>query len=46
VRADEVEKPAAAFGERLGEALASPAPLTAEERKARSGLANRQITLS
>ncbi len=46
VRADEVEKPAAAFGERLGEALASDAPLTAAERKARSGLANRQVTLS
>lgn len=46
VRADEVEKPAAAFGERLGEALESDAPLTAQERKARSGLANRQVTLS
>jgi hypothetical protein len=46
VRADEIEKPAAAFGERLGEALASGAPLTAAERKARSGLANRQVTLN
>ncbi len=46
VRADEIEKPAAAFGERLAEALASEGPLTAAERKARSGLANRQVTLS
>lgn len=46
VRADEIEKPAAAFGERLGEALASDAALTPQERKARSGLANRQVTLS
>ena len=46
MRADEVEKPAAEFGERLAEALAATAPLTAAERKARSGLANRQVTLS
>jgi hypothetical protein len=46
VQADEIEKPAAEFGERLGEALASDTPLTAEERRARSGLTNRQITLS
>jgi hypothetical protein len=46
VRAQDVEQPAAAFGERLGEALASQAPLTAQERRARNGLANRQITLS
>lgn len=46
VRADEIEKPAAAFGERLGEALASSTPLTAQERNARSGLSNRQVTLS
>lgn len=44
--ADEVEKPAAAFGERLAEALAVDAALTPEERRARSGLTNRQITLS
>jgi hypothetical protein len=44
--ADEVEKPAAAFGERLAETLARAEPLTAEERKARSGFTNRQITLS
>lgn len=46
MEADEVEKPAAQFAERLGEALAVEAPLTAEERRARSGLANRQITLN
>jgi hypothetical protein len=46
VEADGVEKPAAAFGERLAEALAAQTPLTPQERKARSGLANRQITLS
>lgn len=46
VNAEEIEKPASAFGERLGEALASEAPLTSQERRARSGLANRQITLS
>lgn len=44
--AEECEKPAAAFHERLGEALASDAALSADERKARSGLMNRQITLS
>lgn len=44
--AEQCEKPAAAFQERLTEALGSSAPLTAEERKARSGLTNRQITLS
>ncbi|KRV48092.1 topoisomerase II [Wenjunlia vitaminophila] len=46
MEAEEVEKPAAAFAERLGEALAVDAPLSTEERRARSGLANRQITLS
>lgn len=44
--AEECEKPAAAFHERLGEALITDAPLNPEERKARSGLMNRQITLS
>jgi Family of unknown function (DUF5926)/SEC-C motif len=44
--ADEVEKPAAAFGERLAETLTRTGPLTAEERRARSGFTNRQITLS
>ena len=46
VSADEVEKPAAAFGERLEQALASGELLTADERRARSGFTNRQITLS
>ncbi|MDJ1136184.1 DUF5926 family protein [Streptomyces iconiensis] len=43
---EDCEKPAAAFAERLAEALAATAPLTPEERKARNGLTNRQITLS
>jgi hypothetical protein len=46
VTADEVEKPAVAFGERLAETLAASGPLTADERRARSGFSNRQITLS
>jgi hypothetical protein len=46
VTADEVEKPAAEFAERLAEALTSDAPLNAGERRARSGFTNRQITLS
>jgi hypothetical protein len=44
--ADECEKPAAAFGERLAEALAATGPLSADERRARNGLTNRQITLN
>lgn len=44
--AEDVEKPAEAFAERLAEALASDAPLTAEQRRARGGLTNRQVTLS
>ncbi len=44
--AEDVEKPAAAFTERLATALASDAPLTPQERRARGGLTNRQITLS
>ncbi|MGW1890391.1 DUF5926 family protein [Streptomyces sp. NPDC002004] len=44
--AEDVEKPAAEFAERLAEVLASDAPLTAEERRARGGLTNRQVTLS
>ncbi|MBN3929375.1 SEC-C domain-containing protein [Streptomyces verrucosisporus] len=44
--ARECEKPAAAFAERLAEALESTDPLTAEERRARSGFTNRQITLN
>jgi hypothetical protein len=44
--AEECEKPAAAFAERLTGALATNAPLTSEERRARGGLTNRQVTLS
>ena len=46
MRAEDCEKPAAAFAEPLAEALASEAPLTVEERRARNGLTNRQVTLS
>ncbi|MER5520153.1 DUF5926 family protein [Streptomyces sp. NPDC048254] len=46
VGAEDVEKPAAEFAERLATALASEAPLTADERRARGGLTNRQVTLS
>ncbi|MEU6220547.1 DUF5926 family protein [Streptomyces sp. NPDC047022] len=44
--AEDVEKPAAEFAERLATALASDAPLTADERRARGGLTNRQVTLT
>ncbi|MEV0602316.1 DUF5926 family protein [Streptomyces sp. NPDC050315] len=44
--AEEITKPATEFGERLAEALASNAPLTPAERRARGGLTNRQVTLS
>ncbi|GAA2142742.1 DUF5926 family protein [Kitasatospora kazusensis] len=45
------EKPAAEFAERLADTLkalaaADAAPLTAEERRARANLVNRQVTLS
>lgn len=43
--AAELEKPAADFAAALDEALAADAPLTAEERAARAGLANRQLTI-
>ena len=43
--AEAVEDPAAALRERLDEALGSSADLTAQERAARSGLANRQVTI-
>ncbi|MFF9814637.1 DUF5926 family protein [Streptomyces sp. NPDC014006] len=46
VTAADVEKPAAEFAERLAEALAVQEPLTAQERRARGGLTNRQVTLS
>ncbi|MFH8617965.1 DUF5926 family protein [Streptomyces sp. NPDC017979] len=44
--AEECEKPAAEFAERLAEALEADAPLSADERRARGGLTNRQVTLS
>ncbi|MFF6775746.1 DUF5926 family protein [Streptomyces sp. NPDC012637] len=44
--AEDCEKPAAEFAERLAAALDSDAPLTPEERRARGGLTNRQVTLS
>ncbi|MFC4495490.1 DUF5926 family protein [Streptomyces ovatisporus] len=46
MRAEDCEKPAAAFAERLTEALGTSTPLTGDERRARSGLMNRQVTLS
>ncbi|KUL61312.1 DUF5926 family protein [Streptomyces sp. NRRL S-1521] len=46
VGADDVEKPAAEFAERLAAVLDSDAPLSPEERRARGGLTNRQVTLS
>lgn len=44
--AEECEKPAAEFAERLAAALADDSPLSPEERRARGGLTNRQVTLS
>lgn len=44
--ADDCEKPAVEFAERLSAALDDGAPLTAEERRARGGLTNRQVTLN
>ncbi|MGZ8717750.1 MAG: DUF5926 family protein [Aeromicrobium sp.] len=43
--AADLEKPTAEFSTRLEEALADKTPLTAEERSARNGLANRQLTI-
>ncbi len=43
--ADDVEEAASAFDARLREALATEAPLTAEERRARAGVVSRQLTL-
>lgn len=44
--ADDLEDPAVEFAERLAAALAAEAPLSADERKARASLTNRQITLN
>jgi hypothetical protein len=43
--ADVLEEPAAAFARSLETALAAGTPLTGDERAARSGLANRQLTI-
>jgi hypothetical protein len=43
--AEALEDPASSFKQALDEALAATTPLTAEERGARSGLANRQVTI-
>ncbi len=43
--ADEWEQPLAAVAERYAEAVASDAPLTAEERRAKQGLLGRQLSL-
>jgi Family of unknown function (DUF5926)/SEC-C motif len=43
--ADAVQKPAAEFGTAVAEAMAADKPLTPEERAARAGLANRQLTI-
>ena len=43
--ADALEEPAAAFAKDLAAALADDSDLTQEERSARNGLANRQVTL-
>ncbi len=44
--AADVEKPAVEFAGKLAAVLAAPAPLTAEERRARANLVSRQITLN
>ena len=43
--AEVLEEPAAAFAADLAEALADTSDLTPEQRSARSGLANRQVTI-
>jgi hypothetical protein len=43
--ADALEGPAAAFADRLAEAMADGSAITDQERSARNGLANRQITI-
>jgi hypothetical protein len=42
---DELEKPIAEFDERLRTAMALTTPLTADERRAKAGVVNRQLTL-
>lgn len=43
--AEQVEEPASGLAKRLAEAVADNTPLTADQRRARSGLANRQVTI-
>jgi hypothetical protein len=43
--AESVEEPLATFAERLDAALADPARLTPDERRARAGLVSRQVTI-
>ena len=43
--AEALEEPAAAFTDRLVDALGSEAPLTSAQRAARAGLATRQVTI-
>jgi hypothetical protein len=43
--AEALEEPAAAFADRLAAALVDDSPLSQQERAARSGLANRQLTI-
>lgn len=45
IDADQVEEPAAALRGRLNEALADSGQLTVDERRARSGLLSRQLTI-
>lgn len=43
--AEALTEPVAGFGRALEESMASATPLTSQERAARSGLANRQVTI-
>ena len=43
--ADDLESPITAFQQRLREAMAQTAPLTADERRAKAGVVSRQLTL-
>ena len=43
--AEAVEEPAAAFADRLAEVIGDTSPLSQDERSARNGLANRQLTI-
>jgi hypothetical protein len=43
--ADDLEQPITEFDQRLRTAMADPTPLTADERRAKAGVVNRQLTL-